>query len=77
LRGKFQNFRGFLNAKATEESQFDDARFSRVHFGQTVQGIIEGNQLGAALAVEVRDLIEVDGGGMVDALELASAFGRG
>lgn len=36
-----QHFSRFLNAQATEETQFDDLAFPRVDNRQRVQGIVE------------------------------------
>ena len=62
---------GFAHAQAAEEAQFDDTGFAGIESGESAQGLVESDELGATLRSEVGNLVEVDARGV------ATPFGRG
>ena len=58
LRRDVQDIRRFLNAEATEESQFHDLAHSRVENGQFRQRIAQRDEIGTLLLSEILRIVE-------------------
>jgi hypothetical protein len=58
FRGYMQNFRGFFDTETTEKSELYDPAFPVIYFGQAVQGIIQGNDIGIRFAAHRGSILQ-------------------
>lgn len=58
FRGDTDKFRGFFNAEASEETEFDDSALAGVELGEAVEGIVELQELRGVFAGKSKPLVE-------------------